>query len=146
MTMVSPFPNTLDDKPKVGIEVGSACNGSVPQHHYINLGLELRHMRPVLARTNSKLLTSEASAFLTVNRQDPDITNPLSKHRDSLTFRSTIITIHTAMAARSRAVPVIGALAALGGGYYLYTAGGDTSVAKKQAESKKLSHHSRFFD
>ena len=38
------------------------------------------------------------------------------------------------MAGRSRALPIIGGLAAIGGGYYFYTAGGDPKVAKKQVE------------
>ena len=38
------------------------------------------------------------------------------------------------MAGRSRALPIIGGLGVLGGGYYLYTAGGNTKVAKKQVE------------
>lgn len=40
------------------------------------------------------------------------------------------------MAARSRALPIIGGLTVLGGSYYLYTAGGDGKVAKKEIQRK----------
>jgi len=40
------------------------------------------------------------------------------------------------MAARSRALPIIGGLTVLGGSYYLYNAGGDRKVAKKEIERK----------
>lgn len=42
------------------------------------------------------------------------------------------------MAARSKAVPLIGGLVVLGGGYYFYNAGGDPKVAKKQVERRHL--------
>lgn len=38
------------------------------------------------------------------------------------------------MAARSRILPLVGGAGVLAGGYYLYSAGGDTKVAKKQVE------------
>lgn len=40
------------------------------------------------------------------------------------------------MAARSRIVPIVGGLTVIGGGYYLYNAGGDRKVAKKEIERK----------
>lgn len=42
-----------------------------------------------------------------------------------------------------RAITTVGGLAAAGAGYYLYTAGGDTTVAKKEAESKSTDHNTR---
>jgi hypothetical protein len=39
-----------------------------------------------------------------------------------------------------RAVPALGAIAAGGIGYYLYTAGGDPKLAEKKAERKTNNH------
>lgn len=39
-----------------------------------------------------------------------------------------------------RALTTIGGIGAAGVGYYLYTAGGDATVAKKEAESQSHEH------
>jgi hypothetical protein len=53
-------------------------------------------------------------------------------------FTQTNLHVHT-INMSNRALPALGAIAAGGVGYYLYTAGGDPKLAEKKAERKLYS-------
>ena len=87
----------------------------------------------LLAWTNSKLLDPEKLQAAAPILTNPHLSrNPIIRH---LALESTFS--RSPIMAGRKVIPVLATLGLVGSGYYLYTAGGDPKVAKKEIEREK---------